>query len=468
MVEPGQSIGSYRILRKLGEGGMGAVFEGVQDAIERHVAIKVLHPEFAQRQEYITRFFNEARAVNRIAHPGLVQVSDLGQLPDGTAYIVMELLSGESLGSRLEKRSGPLELAPVINLGCQLADALAAAHAKGIIHRDLKPDNVMVVADSQVPGGERAKLLDFGIAKLAAETGPKTPRTRTDALMGTPRYMSPEQCRGAAEVDDKSDVYSLGVMLFQMLSGRLPFDGDGPGEVIAKHIYEAPPVLATLTPGLPDTLYDLVNRLLAKDKTSRPAMLEVSALLDQIGGLLGAPPAAWRASSQEIVPLSPSVPSLGSSTTLSASTGQGRRSPPFLRWAGLGLLGLGIASTAGYVFLREPHARSSAPATPVRWSLRTSPAGALVLRATDGKILGQTPLSVLHDRAPEALQVRLRLDGYQEESLSLPQDRDSDSDLVLRALPARVEPQPVDAKSPRNKPKPPTPRRRYERVEAED
>ena len=140
MVEPGQSIGSYRILRKLGEGGMGAVFEGVQDAIERHVAIKVLHPEFAQRQEYITRFFNEARAVNRIAHPGLVQVSDLGQLPDGTAYIVMELLSGESLGSRLEKRSGPLELAPVINLGCQLADALAAAHAKGIIHRDLKPD----------------------------------------------------------------------------------------------------------------------------------------------------------------------------------------------------------------------------------------------------------------------------------------------------------------------------------------
>lgn len=137
MVEPGQMIGAYRVLRKLGEGGMGEVFEAVQDAIERHVAIKVLHPEYALRQEYITRFFNEARAVNRIAHPGLVQVSDLGQLPDKTAYIVMEFLGGESLGARLKGRGGPLDLAQALNLGCQLADSLAAAHAKGIVHRDL-------------------------------------------------------------------------------------------------------------------------------------------------------------------------------------------------------------------------------------------------------------------------------------------------------------------------------------------
>ena len=131
-----QKIGNYKLLRLLGEGGMGAVYEGVHEAIERHVAIKVLHPEYARRPEFCARFFNEARAVNRIDHPGLVQISDYGQLPDNTAYIVMEYLKGESLGARLKQSQGPLELGQVLNLGAQVADALAAAHEKGIVHRD--------------------------------------------------------------------------------------------------------------------------------------------------------------------------------------------------------------------------------------------------------------------------------------------------------------------------------------------
>jgi hypothetical protein len=139
-----------------------------------------------------------------------------------------------------------------------------------------------------------------------------------------------------------------------------------------------------------------------------------------------------------------------------------------LRWAGLGLLGLSLAATAAYVVARGPRSVSSVSAPPVRWSLRTQPVGALVLRASDGKILGQTPLSILHERLSEALPVRLRLDGYQEESLSIPQDRDSETELVLRVIPARLEPQATDVKGPRNKPKAPPPRRRYERVEAED
>ena len=136
---------------------MGAVYEGVHELIERKVALKVLHAEYAQRPEFINRFFNEARAVNRIDHPGIVSISDYGQLPDNTAYIVMELLQGESLSSRLKKSGGPIPLDQVLNFGFQLSEALAAAHEKGIVHRDLKPDNVMIIPDSHVPGGERTK-----------------------------------------------------------------------------------------------------------------------------------------------------------------------------------------------------------------------------------------------------------------------------------------------------------------------
>jgi len=160
-------IGSYRVVRSIGEGGMGTVYEAVHEAIERRVAIKVLHREYASNPEFIARFFNEARAVNRVEHTGLVQVSDYGQQPDGTAYIVMEYLKGESLAQRIERCGRKLPAAEVIHLNLQIADALAAAHAKDIVHRDLKPENVMLVPDPHMPGGERTKLLDFGIAKVS-------------------------------------------------------------------------------------------------------------------------------------------------------------------------------------------------------------------------------------------------------------------------------------------------------------
>jgi serine/threonine protein kinase len=207
-----ERIGPYRIIRLLGKGGMGAVYEGLHEAIERRVAIKVLHAELGRRSDIATRFINEARAVNRIDHPGLVQVSDYGQLPDGMAYIVMEYLKGETLGQRLKRVAARLPAMDVIRLGRQLCTALAAAHEKEIVHRDLKPDNIMIIPNPDVPGGEQIKILDFGIAKLTeAETGTSEAHTRADALLGTPRYMSPEQCRGGASLDAKSDVYSLGV-----------------------------------------------------------------------------------------------------------------------------------------------------------------------------------------------------------------------------------------------------------------
>mgnify|MGYP002140519901 CR=1 FL=1 len=184
----------------LGKGGMGTVFEAVHEAIERRVAIKILHPEYARTSEFAARFFNEARAVNKIDHPGLVQVNDYGQTPDGTAYIVMEYLRGETLGARLKRTNGVIPLTESLRMLRQVASALAAAHGKGIVHRDLKPDNIMLVPDPETPGGERSKLLDFGIAKVVEEA-----RSGNTGAIGSPFWMAPEQTeRGSAYPADRS------------------------------------------------------------------------------------------------------------------------------------------------------------------------------------------------------------------------------------------------------------------------
>lgn len=284
---PPSSIGPYRIVRQLGEGGMGVVYEAVNEAIERRVAIKVLHREYAQDPATASRFFDEARAVNRIEHPSLVQISDYGQTPDGMAYLVMEFLRGESLGQRLDRtRAAGKRLAPgeVARIAWQTADALRAAHEKNVVHRDLKPDNLMLVRDPIAPGGERVKVLDFGIAKLMAT---KAKRTATNAVMGTPLYMSPEQCRGDI-LDARSDIYSLGVIAYQMLSGRTPFEGDYK-VVMAGHKELPPPRL--VAKGVRKKMRWAIESALSKDPEKRPQTAlafsdELRARTDGIFGLL--------------------------------------------------------------------------------------------------------------------------------------------------------------------------------------
>jgi serine/threonine-protein kinase len=297
----GQAIGSYQIVAKLGEGGMGAVYLGEHQHIARKAAIKVLLAEFSADQQIVARFFNEARATSLIRHPSIVDIIDCSILPNGSAYIVMEHLVGESLGSHL-RHTGRLAASRAAFLARHMADALAAAHAQRIVHRDLKPDNVFLLAASEAAP---IKILDFGIAKLMHTSSREGHyKTRTGSIIGTPVYMSPEQCRGAGEVDHRTDIYSLGCILFEMLCGRPPFTHEGFGELITAHLTVAAPRVRSLVPSVPAALDGLVARLLEKSPNDRPqTMHEVMSELD--AAIAAAPEAETAKPAERSVELRP-------------------------------------------------------------------------------------------------------------------------------------------------------------------
>jgi serine/threonine protein kinase len=258
-------IGQYRILRTLGAGGMGTVYLGEHLLLGRRAAIKTLLPSLSSQREIVDRFFTEARAISAISDPGVVQVFDFGYHVDGTAYIVMELLEGETLAARLD-RLERLPLVESLRLARQLASSLAAAHEREVIHRDLKPGNVFVIRDAEVPGGERTKILDFGVCKLGDADASAT---QTGTMLGTPVYMSPEQCRGAGHVDPRSDVYSLGCVLFHMVTGRPPFDCEAVGDYIAAHLKEPAPAPSSIADAIPPEVDAVLARCLAKEPDQR-------------------------------------------------------------------------------------------------------------------------------------------------------------------------------------------------------
>src|SRR5262245_65790899 len=247
----GEQFGNYRSIALLGEGGMGAVYLAEHPGIGRRVAVKVLHKNYTRDEHLLARFLNEARAANAIRHPNIIEILDSGMLGAGTPFLVMELLEGESLGVRL-RQTGALPIATAVDFAYQTASALGAAHAKGIVHRDLKPDNLFIVPDPHDTNRERIKVLDFGIAKLQQGSVADSVKTRTGTLMGTPIYMSPEQCRGTRTVDHRSDIYSLGVILFEMLVGQPPSVSERFAELINLHLNVPPPSPRPRRPALPD------------------------------------------------------------------------------------------------------------------------------------------------------------------------------------------------------------------------
>jgi len=303
----GRTIGQYRVTGALGEGGMGVVYAAEHVLLGRPAAVKLLLPELSSKQEIVQRFFNEARAATAIRHPGIVEIYDFGWTPEGSAFIVMELLQGETLRARRGAAQLPWNAALAITR--QIAGALGAAHAKGIVHRDLKPDNIFLVSDPEVPGGERIKLLDFGIAKLADSSSGHN-MTRTGAVIGTPTYMAPEQCRGVA-IDSRADLYSLGCILFELCSGQPPFVGEGEGDVLAAHIHVPAPSLVSRVAGLPTEVDRLAHRLLAKPPAERVQTAEeVIRLIDAASTALSGPRTAI-GTSTAMAPLTPMAPVLG-------------------------------------------------------------------------------------------------------------------------------------------------------------
>ncbi|MBC7975046.1 MAG: serine/threonine protein kinase, partial [Myxococcales bacterium] len=279
----GQQVGTYRILSQLGAGGMGTVWLAEHTLLGRRVAIKFLHAGVSENPAIVDRFFAEARAATRIADPGIVVVYDFGWHIDRSAYIVMEHLGGESVAARL--RTGRFALSDAVRVVQQAAMAMAVAHSSGIIHRDLKPDNLFIVPDPAVLGGERIKILDFGIAKLVGDEHGNAARTHTGMIMGTPTYMSPEQCRGAGDVGHATDIYALGGLLFHLLCGRPPFVASTPGDMIAAHLREAPVPPSAFVPELSPAIDAIVMRCLQKAASDRFATM--TELVRALGTAIG-------------------------------------------------------------------------------------------------------------------------------------------------------------------------------------
>ena len=275
---PGTEVHGYVIDGELGKGGMGFVYSATHPLIGKRAAIKVLKPEVSKSPIIVERFIQEARAVNQIHHPNIIDIFAFGTLPDGRAYHVMDLLVGETLRKRIKR--GPLHPSEAASIIDDVASALIAAHECGFVHRDLKPDNIFLVErDGEWPD---VRLLDFGLAKLMPEAGIAPFTTKTGVMLGTPEYMSPEQARGIG-VDYRTDVYALGIVTFEILAGQRPFPSLGDAfATLQAHAEEPPPSLRDILPDLPAEMVQLVDAMLAKEPAARPSLAAVRTVLKRL------------------------------------------------------------------------------------------------------------------------------------------------------------------------------------------
>jgi len=476
--------GRYQIEKGLGEGGMGLVYKARHVTLNKQLAIKVLKAEVSKDQEIVARFRQEAQSATSIGNHHIIDISDFGVLPDGSTYFVMEFLDGISLTSAVEPGK-PLQPARTIHIAKQLCRALGAAHDIGIVHRDLKPDNVYLIER----GGDKdfVKVLDFGIAKVG---GAKSKLTQVGQVFGTPHYMSPEQCAGTS-VDKRTDIYALGVIMYEMASSRVPFDADNLMGILTKHLYEEPIAPHELPPPVevPASLEAIIMKCLAKKADVRyQSMQEVLADLElaSAGQTPGAVLDGVRRASG-----TGTRPDMTGPTALSMDVGDMQLPQRSNRGVLFGAIaavlvvgGLGAffatgssepteaaptpvaaAPVAAPTPPPEP-AKVEQPSTPapvpqVKVSLKSTPSNAEVYAS--GALIGRTPLSVPRpSRGEPALDLTLKSDGYKDLSVRIidltPEDFPVELEKVRRsssAPPKVVTPPPtpaVEEKKPTKRP----------------
>jgi serine/threonine protein kinase len=462
----GQVVGNYKITAKLGEGGMGVVYLAEHPVIGKKVALKVIHPDLARNPDVVSRFIMEAKSVNQIGHEHIVDIGDFGNTQNGEFYFIMEYLAGESLADRL-KREARLSQARGLAIAAQIADALGASHDQGIIHRDLKPENIFLITRHGDP--DFVKVLDFGLAKLTQVEEKVTHKTRAGWVMGTPYYMSPEQGEGKIEIDHRADVYSLGILVFEMLTGKVPFGGEGYGEIIVKHITHQAPSARKINPAISAAVEIILFRALAKDRDQRFQTMQEfrDALLDPEAHLEGSPPVALPSEVTNVnrmaKPMSrsemhlderdqvtpPPVPfddengavtrPTPTPSTFGHAVGQvgdvPSLTPTLNRKLMLGVAG-GLAALVIALILvgllrhgnqtkepvEEPAATTrsiaNSPAT-VKLSFASDPTGATVTRVSDGVELGVTPFGIDVPYADVPQQFLLRKAGFEDKVLGV-------------------------------------------------
>ena len=468
--------GRYKIEKLLGEGGMGIVYKGVHTTLGKSLAIKVLRPEVSKNEEILQRFRQEAQSASQIGNPHIIDISDFGTLPDGSTYFVMEFLTGKSLTAALAE--GKFSVARTINVMRQLCGALGAAHEIGIVHRDLKPDNVQLVER----GGQKdfVKVLDFGIAKVGGST---SKLTQAGQVFGTPHYMSPEQCAGT-NVDHRTDIYAVGVMLYEMACGKVPFDADNLMGILTKHLYENPIAPHELAPpvDVSPALEAIILKCLQKKADVRyQTMAELAADLEALER--GMTPKAVT----DKVERAAAGPQTLTGVEARVSIGSGAHDIAIRKnhtplYLGIGLAAALVVIGGAVMFTRgsspevaeaahkpdapalpaenapqpsaaaqpsPPVATVPAPPAPEKITIDSNPEHAEVF--LEGSLVGNTPYQIEKPAAGKPQKLELRLPGYQSRSVEISQHSSNDVTLQLQKA-QEVAPAAMRPAAPANRP----------------